>query len=57
MENQKGIRTSPYALMMGNAEHIQLPFNFRMVDESLKTLYYGQGDNNVKADTVYLKKR
>lgn len=43
--------------MMGNAEHIQLPFNFRMVDESLKTLYYGQGDNNVKADTVYLKKR
>lgn len=39
--------------MLGNAEHIQLPFNFRMVDQSLKTLCYGQGDNNVKVDIVY----
>lgn len=27
-----------------------------MVDESLKTLCYGQGDNNVKVDIVYWKK-
>lgn len=39
--------------MLGNAEHIQLPFNFRMVDQGLKTLYYGQGDNSVKVDRVY----
>lgn len=42
--------------MLGNDEHIQLPFNLRIVDQSFKTFYYGQGDNNVKVDTIYLKK-
>lgn len=36
--------------MLGNAEHIQLPFKFRMVGQRLKTLYYGQGDNNIQID-------
>lgn len=39
--------------MLRNTEHVELPFNFRMVDQSLKTLYYGQGDNSVKVDIVH----
>lgn len=42
--------------MLRNTEHVELPFNFRMVDQSLKTLYYGQGDNSVKVDIVHFFK-
>lgn len=33
------------------------PIYLRIVDQSFKTFYYGQGDNNVKVDTIYLKKK
>lgn len=42
--------------MLGNAEYIQVPFKFGTVNQRLKTLYYGQGDNNVKVDIVIQEK-